>query len=295
MKPPPFDYVAPSSVDEAVAHLTEHGADARVLAGGQSLVRLMNARLAAPSVLVDLNRVAGLGGIEAEDGVLRIGALARQRACELSPLVRAEAPLLAEAGTYVGHPSVRKRGTVVGSVAFADPAAELPAALLALDGEAVARGPEGERTIPADELFAGRFRTTLRPGELIREVRVPRGARARRGSAFLEVSRRHGDLPVCGVAAVLDLDDAGAVAAARVVLCGVDERPVRAREAEAALTGAEPTADALGEAAGLAARGVQPAADAHGSAAFRRHLASVLTRRCLERALARAQEGAVRA
>jgi len=292
VKPAPFAYHAPRSLEDAVATLAQHGADARVLAGGQSLVRLMNARQVTPSVLVDINRIPGLDGIEATNGSLRIGALVRQRASVQSPVVAAEAPLLAEAGAQVGHEPVRKRGTVVGSIAFADPSAELPAALLAADGEAVALGPGGERVIAADELFAGPFATTLRPDELLREVRVPRAGGARSGYAFEEVARRHGDLPVCGAAAVLRLDDGGRVAHARIALCGVDERPVRARAAEDLLTGEQPGEEAFAEAAARAAADVHPRADAHGSVAYRRHLAGVLTRRSLRRALARAQEGA---
>ena len=204
MKPAPFEYVAPRTVEDAVGHLARHGSDARVLAGGQSLVRLMNAREATPAVLVDINRVSGLDGIEVENGAVRIGALARQRAAELSHLVRAEAGLLSEAAAHVGHPSVRRRGTVVGSIAFADPSAELPAALLALDGEALVTGPDGERTVPAAELFTGAFRTSLGDGELVTAVRVPRAGGARTGSAWVEVARREGDLPVCGAGAVDD-------------------------------------------------------------------------------------------
>jgi carbon-monoxide dehydrogenase medium subunit len=292
VKPAPFTYLAPSSLQEAVGHLADHDGDARVLAGGQSLVRLMNARLATPAALVDINRIPGLDVVEVTDGVLRIGAIVRQRTAELSPVVAAEAPLLAEAGAQVGHASVRKRGTVVGSVAFADPSAELPTALLAADGEAVALGPGGERAIPADVLFTGPFPTSLRRGELLTEVRLPRADGARAGHAFSEVARRHGDLPVCGVATVLRLDDAGRVGHVRIALCGVDERPVRARAAEDLLTGEQPGDDAFAEAAARAAADVSPRADAHGSVAFRRHLAGVLIRRSLRRALHRAQEGA---
>jgi carbon-monoxide dehydrogenase medium subunit len=295
LKPAPFDYVAPRTVEEAIDHLARHGADARVLAGGQSLVRLMNARLATPAVLVDINRVTGLDGIEVENGSVRIGALARQRAAELSDVVRAEIPLLAEAGAHVAHPSVRRRGTVVGSIAFADPSAELPAALLALDGEAVVTGAEGERAVAAADLFTGAFRTSLADGELISAVRVPRRADARAGSAWVEVARRHGDLPVCGAGAVVALDDSGAIASARIALCGVADRPVRATAAEDALRGAEPTEEAIAAAAERAARDVDPPSDVHGSAAFRRHLAVVMTRRSVQRAAQRAAEGAVHA
>ena len=292
MKPAPFDYVAPRTVAEAVDHLARHGRDARVLAGGQSLVRLMNTRLATPAVIVDINRVEGLDAIAVENGSVRIGALARQRAAELSEVVRAEAPLFAEAGGHVAHPSVRRRGTVVGSIAFADPSAELPAALLALDGEAIVSGPDGERTVAAADLFTGAFATSLAPGELITAVRVPRETAPRSGSAWVEVSRRHGDLPVCGAGAVVTLDEGGAIASARVALCGVGATPVRATAVEEALTGAEPTDDAISRAADRAARDLDPPGDPHGSADFRRHLAVVMTRRSVQRAAERAREGA---
>ncbi len=289
MKPAPFDYVAPRSVEEAVDHLARHGTDARVLAGGQSLVRLMNTRLATPAVLVDINRVDGLDAIEVENGSIRIGATARQRAAELSDVVRAETPLLAEAGAHVAHASVRRRGTGVGSIAFADPSAELPAALLALDGEAVVSGPGGERTVAAADLFAGAFETSLDPGELITAVRVPRSSGA--GAAWVEVARRQGDLPVCGAGAVVTLDGSGAIASARLALCGVGDRPLRATAAEEALAGARPTDEAISAAADAAARHLDPPSDPHGSADFRRHLAVVMTRRSVQRAA----EGAVHA
>ena len=292
MKPAPFDYVAPRTVAEAVDHLARHGRDARVLAGGQSLVRLMNTRLATPAVIVDINRVEGLDGIAVENGSVRIGALARQRAAELSEVVRAEAPLFAEAGGHVAHPSVRRRGTVVGSIAFADPSAELPAALLALDGEAIVSGPDGERTVAAADLFTGAFATSLAPGELITAVRIPRQTAPRSGSAWVEVSRRHGDLPVCGAGAVVALDEGGAIASARVALCGVGATPVRASAVEEALAGAEPTDEAIARAADRAARDLDPPGDPHGSADFRRHLAVVMTRRSVQRAAERAREGA---
>jgi carbon-monoxide dehydrogenase medium subunit len=292
LKPAPFDYVAPRTVAEAVDHLGRHGAEARVLAGGQSLVRLMNTRLATPAVIVDINRVEGLDAIAVENGSVRIGALARQRAAELSDVVRAEAPLFAEAGGHVAHPSVRRRGTVVGSIAFADPSAELPAALLALDGEAIVSGPDGERTVAAADLFTGAFATSLAPGELITAVRIPRQTAPRSGSAWVEVSRRHGDLPVCGAGAVVTLDEGGAIASARVALCGVGATPVRASAVEEALAGAEPTDEAIARAADRAARDLDPPSDPHGSADFRRHLAVVMTRRSVQRAAERAREGA---
>jgi aerobic carbon-monoxide dehydrogenase medium subunit len=292
VKPAAFAYLAPASIEEAVTQLAEHGAEARVLAGGQSLVRLMNSRAATPSVLIDINRIPGLDTIDTAADLVRVGATARQRTCELHPQVHAHVPLLAEAGAYVAHASVRRRGTVVGSVAFADPSAELPAALLALGGQVVARSHAGERLIDADDFFTGPFATSLAPDELAVELRIPATGTDRTGSAFVEVARRHGELPMCGVGAVVTLDADATVAVARIALCGVDQRPVRAREAEQSLIGQRPTAEQLDQAGALAAGGVEPIGDCHGSASYRRHLAQVLTRRCLQTAIARAdQEG----
>jgi aerobic carbon-monoxide dehydrogenase medium subunit len=289
VKPAPFAYLAPRSVDEALAHLAEHGSEARPLAGGQSLVRLMNTRLATPSVLVDINRIGELAAISRENGAVRIGAVARQRACETSPDVRDGVPVFAEAVRQVAHPSVRQRGTAVGSVAFADPSAELPAALLAADGEVVARSSRGERSIAADDFFTGPFTSALAPDELAVALRIPVTSE-RPGSAFVEESRRHGELPMCGVAAVVTLDGDGAVAQARIALCGVHRRPIRARDAEAALQSEHPDDELLQAASALAASAADPVGDCHGSAAFRRHLAAVLTRRALATAISRAEE-----
>jgi len=287
VKPAAFAYLAPRDLDEALDQLAEHGADARVLAGGQSLVRLMNARLASPAVVVDINRVAGLDALERHNGTLRLGATVRQRTSELSPDVAAHAPLLAEAGAHVAHAPVRSRGTVVGSVAFADPSAELPTALLALDGRVVVRSRSGERTVEADDFFTGPFTTSLAPGEMVVAVEVP-VTTAGTGTAFVEVARRHGDLPVCGVAATVTRGDDGRVGATRIALCGAGERPVRARAAEDALTGSDGGTDAVAEAAARASEGLSPIADCHGSADFRRHLARVLTGRALRTAIDRA-------
>lgn len=287
MKPAAFAYLAPRDLDEALDQLAEYGADARVLAGGQSLVRLMNARLASPAVVVDINRVAGLDTLERRNGSLRLGATVRQRTSELSPEVATHAPLLAEAGTYVAHAPVRSRGTVVGSVAFADPSAELPTALLALGGSVVARSRGGERVIAAADFFTGPFANALRADELAVAVDVPVTAGGT-GSAFVEVSRRHGDLPVCGVAAVVGRDGDGVVRETRIALCGADGRPVRAPAAEDALTGSDGGAEAVAAAAARAADGVSPISDCHGSADFRRHLARVLTGRALRTAIDRA-------
>ena len=291
MKPAPFAYVAARTTDEVVDQLARHGDDARILAGGQSLVRLMNTRLAAPAVLIDINPAEELDRIATRDGSIVIGALTRQRASELSETVRSSTPLFAEAGSLVAHPAVRSRGTVVGSVCFADPSAELPTALLALDGEVVARSVRGERVIPADDFFLDAYETSLEPDELAVEVRIPAAPASRAGSAFLELSRRHGELPVCGVAATVTLDASGQLSDVHIALGSVAGRPVRAREAEAALTGARPTADGIREAALLAAADLTPFSNCHGSAAFRKNLATVLTQRALTRAIARADGG----
>jgi aerobic carbon-monoxide dehydrogenase medium subunit len=266
VKPARFDYVAAASGDEAVAALAE--ADAKVLAGGQSLVPLLNMRLARPALLVDVNRVPDLDRVELA-GSVRIGALARQ-ADVLDSRAAVEVPLLAAALRHVGHPATRSRGTIGGSLAHADPAAELPAVLLALDGEVVALSTAGERTIEADAFFTGPFTTSLRPDELLTGVVFPRQGSQPFG--FAELSRRHGDFAL-----------AGAVVRprpARVVLFGVGGTPERALEAERALDDGAPAA----EVADLATRDLRPADDVHADRAYRRRVAGVLVRRAVEQA-----------
>jgi carbon-monoxide dehydrogenase medium subunit len=269
VKPPRFAYVAAASVDEAVGALAGGGDEAKVLAGGQSLVPLLNMRLARPALLVDVNRVPGLDGIHA-DGRLELGALVRQSDALASADVLESAPLLRAALRHVGHPATRSRGTIGGSVAHADPAAELPAVLLALDGEVVAVGPGGERAIAVEELFLGPFTTSLGPAELLTAVRVPLQGSRRFG--FAELARRHGDFALAGVAVLLD--------PARVVLFGVGGAPVLALEAEQALD-AGAGAD---EAAELATRGLEPVSDVHADGDYRRRMARVLVRRALQQA-----------
>lgn len=288
MKPAPFDYFAADSVADAVKLLTDHGSDARVLAGGQSLVRLMNTRLASPRVIIDINGVTDLDRITEDDSAVVIGALTRQRTAELSEVVARSIPLFAEAGSNVAHVSVRERGTVVGSITFADPSAELPVALLALNGQVIAEGPDGQRVIEADDFFTGAWENSLSDNELAIEVRIPKLSAVRTGTAFLEISRRHGELPVCGVATVLSLDEDGKIADGRIALCSVDRRPVRASEAEQQLIGQTPSADLFASVAKAASSNLTPTADCHGSADFRRHLARVLTARSLQTSLTRA-------
>ncbi len=290
MKPAPFEYHRPASLDEALALFAELGDEAKALAGGQSLVPAMNFRLARPGVLVDLNWIASLASIEeAPDGGLRIGAMTRQRAVERSPAVAARAPLLAEAMPWIAHPQIRNRGTIGGSVAHADPSAELPAVLLALDARFVARGRAGSRTIPASEFFTGILSTALAAEELLTRIEI-RARPRRSGSAFVEVARRHGDYALVGVGAEVVLEEGGACAAARIALLSVGDVPVLATNAMASLAGRVPNAAAIEEAARTAAeRDIDPPADIHASAAYRRHLTRVLVGRALHTAAARAR------
>lgn len=287
MKPPPFEYSAPTSVSDAVALLVEHAEEEpRVLAGGQSLVPLMNFRLAQPGFLVDLRRVQGLDTLRLEGDALVVGAMVRQATAERSPDVALAAPLLAEALGHVAHPPVRHSGTVVGSIAHADPAAELPTVALALDAEMTAVGPRGERRIPAADFFQGPFTTALEPDEILTEVRFPPFPG---GQAFVEFARTHGNFAVVGVAALVAVAD-GRIARAAVAASGVGPTPVRLTGAERALVGAAPGAEAVAAAVEAAMPDVTPSGDVHASAETRRDIARVCLRTGIERALARAQD-----
>ena len=288
MKPPKFEYLAPTSLDEALALLAAHGDEAKVLAGGQSLVPLLNFRLVRPGYLVDLNDIRELAYIRQENGRVAIGALTRQRALETSTLVSDRVPLLADAMPQIGHVQIRNRGTIGGSLAHADPAAELPAVVAALDGELVVRGAGGERVLRADEFFVAYLTTALRPTELLVEVRLP-VVPPRTGTAFLEVSRRHGDFALVGVAASLTLDDGGVCTRCAIALIGVGPAPVVALAAAGRLVGAVPTIEAFADVGQLAAADLRPDGDLHASSQYRRHVAGVLTRRALARALERAR------
>ncbi len=289
MKPAVFEYLSPTSVGEAVQMLAAPGdGDTKVMAGGQSLVPLLSLRLAQPSRIVDINRVDTLSEITESAGVLTIGALVRQRAAERSDVVRAACPLMAEALPYIGHTAIRNRGTVGGSIAHADPAAELPTVAVCLDAELVAEGPAGERTIPAAEFFTGFFTTAIGEDEILTAVRV-RSAGPGTGAAYEEVARRHGDFAMAGVAAVVRLDG-DTIAEARIAVSGVDLAPVRASKAEAVLTGQTADEATLTAAADAATADLHPSSDLHGSAAYRRHLAGVLIRRAVRTAATRARE-----
>lgn len=284
MKPPPFEYAAPATVDEALELLARYGEEAKLLAGGQSLIPVLNFRLARPAWLIDLNRITALHGISEVNGRLRIGAMTRQRDAERSPLVVQNAPLMAQAMPHIAHTQIRNRGTIGGSVAHADPAAELPAVMLALEATLHLRSATGERTLPARDFFTGLFSTALAADEMLVAIDLPPlppGARC----VFDEVARRHGDYALLGIAALLVIDADGACTDARLAYVNGGPGPVRAAAAEACLTGRPISAEVVKEAADLAAGEIRPGSDVHASAEYRRHLARVLTRRALSRAV----------
>ena len=285
MKPTAFEYHPATSSEEATSLLAEHGSDAKVLAGGQSLVPLLALRLARVDHLVDVNGVGSLSGIRSEGG-LRIGAVTRHRTVEKSPVVVDQAPLLAAALAQVGHVAIRNRGTIGGSLAHADPAAELPAALLALDGKVVTSSHRGARTIDAADLFTGFLTTSLEPEELLTEVVLPPW-NPNAGWSVQEFARRSGDFAIAGVLSVLSTNGNGRIEDARIALIGVGSTPVRATSAEQALTGEGPGDDLWSEAAERALDGLEPPSDLHGSTAYRRQLTRTLVRRSLHEAASR--------
>lgn len=294
MKAAPFHYLAPESVEEAVALLSEHGDEAKLLAGGQSLVPLLALRLATPAVLIDLNRVLQLDHLEDAGHSLKVGALVRHRAIETLDGLGARCPMITEAVSSVGHVSIRNRGTIVGSLAHADPAAEWPAIALALDGEVDVIGPNGVRTIGAKALFETYFTTTIRPDEVATEARfrIPEG---RVGSSFVELARRRGDFAIAGAGALLHLNDSGTIQDARIVVIGVGSTALRLEDAERVLIGEQPGNEPFAEASEVVYRSVNPPGDIHGGSGYRRSVTRVLSQRALAAALERASaEGAAR-
>ena len=288
MKLPPVDYEAPETVSEAVELLAEHLDEASVLAGGQSLIPLLALRLAHPAVLIDINGTAGLSGVSATDGWVTIGAMTREYAAEESGTVAAAVPLLAAALPLIGHEAIRSRGTIGGSLAHADPAAELPAVALALDAEFVVRSQSGMRVIPAADWFEGYLTTSRRPDELLVEARFP-AAGPGTGISFQEVARRHGDFAIVGLAASLTLSD-GTISDARLAFSGVSDVPVRAACAEDLLVGERPSAELFDAAARRATEDIDPPADLHGSSEYRKKVAAALVRRGLRAAADNAGE-----
>ncbi|MBI2756847.1 MAG: xanthine dehydrogenase family protein subunit M [Chloroflexi bacterium] len=287
MKPAAFGYFAPRDLPEALSLVSTYSSDGKVIAGGQSLVPLMNFRLARPSHLIDINGIGSLSGIDAADGRVTIGATTRQRDAGTHPDVKVQLPLLAEAISYIGHLAIQNRGTVGGSIAHADPAAELPVVALALDAQMHVQRTDGQRTIPAAEFSLGYLTTVLEADELLTATSFgvpPAGS----GWCFSEVARRHGDFALVAVAVLLTLDAAGKVGSASIALGGVGPVPMRAGAAERLLVGEAPTDPVLRAAADTVGADVEPEDDIHASADYRRHLAGVLVRRALTTARARA-------
>lgn len=286
MKPAPFEYVRPASLVDALEVLHQHGDDAKVLAGGQSLVPMMNFRLARPAVLVDLNGLPELAYIRVNGDGLALGAMTRQREIEKSTVVRERSPLLAEATPLIGHLPIRTRGTIGGSLVHADPAAEYPVVMVALDAEFTVARKGGSRRVAAADFFRTYLSTAIEPDEILTEVRVP-GLPPHARVAFLEISRRHGDFALVAAAAVVEVDGGGRIVSARVALGGVGPTPVRARPAEAMLMGQYPTKALLGAAAATVMAQTDPPDDIHASAEYRREMSAVFTRRALTAALAK--------
>jgi aerobic carbon-monoxide dehydrogenase medium subunit len=268
--------------------LAEHRDEASVLAGGQSLIPLLALRLARPALLIDINGIAELSGVAANDGWVTIGAMTREYVAEESEILAGAVPLLATALPFIGHEAIRSRGTIGGSLAHADPAAELPAVARALDAEFVVRGQAGERVIPAAEWFEGYLTTARRSDELLVAVRFPAAAPGT-GVSFSEVARRHGDFAIVGLAAALTLSD-GTISAARLAFAGLSDVPVRATAAEDLLVGEAPSAGLFDEAARRATEDIDPPADLHGSAEYRKKVAATLVRRGLQAAADNAHE-----
>jgi CO/xanthine dehydrogenase FAD-binding subunit len=288
MKPAPFTYLAARSIEEALALKAQHGGEAMFLAGGQSLMPMLNFRLAQPAVLIDINAVPDCDGVRLSGGELRVGALTRYRALQASADIAAHAPLIADALPLIAHPQIRNRGTIGGNLSHADPASELPAATVALDARMRLRSSTGERWIAAESFFTGALATALAPDEMLAEIAWP-AARPGDGRAFLEVSRRQGDYAMMGVAAVVSLDANARCTRARLAFCAAGDGPVLATNAAAALIGGALGADAIAAAAALAGTDIDPGGTIHATPDFQRHLARVLTARALRMARDRAQ------
>jgi len=289
MKPPPFKYLAPDSLEQALELMAQYGQEAKLLAGGQSLIPAMNFRVAQPAVLVDLNRITTLNYIQLQgDGSVAVGAMTRQRDLEFDPQIAERVPLLHECMPHVAHPQIRNRGTLGGSLAHADPAAELPVVAVAASARMRAQSSDRERWVEADQFFKGMFTTALQPGEILVEVVFP-PAQARTGWSFLEASRRRGDYAMMGVAAGLSLSAQGVCSEARLVYMNAGDGPIVARQAAAGLSGQRPGPEAFEQAAAAAQQEIDPLGNVHASVDYQRHLATVLTRRALAIAAERAR------
>ena len=288
MKPAPFEYHAPQTIEQALDLKRQNGDEAKILAGGQSLVPAMNFRVVQPSLLIDLNKVSELGYIHEDGASFRIGAMTRERQLELDAAIANHIPLLHEAAPHIAHPQIRNRGTIGGSLVNADPAAELPVLMLALEARLKARNSSGERWIGAQDFFIGMFTTALEPDEILVEIEIP-FMPARTGWSFLEVAPRAGDYALMGIAALVTLDEAGKCTKAKMVYLNAGDGPVEAREAARALQGQAFTPELVQSAARVASeREVSPFGNIHASPEYQRHLANVLTGRALNIAAERA-------
>ena len=290
MKPAPFEYYAPDTIEQALDLMSQYAGDAKILAGGQSLVPAMNFRIVQPSVLIDLNQVAELGYIHQDENVLRIGAMTRERQLEFNPLISSWAPLLVEAAPHIAHPQIRNRGTIGGSIVNADPAAELPVLMLALSARLKAKSISGERWVDAQDFFMGMFTTALEPDEILVEIELP-ASPPRTGWSFMEVAPRAGDYALMGIAALVTLDQNGKCDHAKLVYLNAGEGPVEAKESQKLLMG-ESVSDRLIESTASKASEteINPFGNIHTSPEFQRHLANVLTKKALKRATQRAEE-----
>src|SRR6266498_142364 len=289
MKPAPFEYHVPDSMEEALMLLRDLGGDAKLLAGGQSLVPAMNFRVVQPSALIDLNRIKELNYLREDADCLRIGAMTRERMLEIDPSIEKWSPLLKEAMPYVAHPQIRNRGTLGGSLANADPAAELPVLMLALDARLKVRSADSERWVDAQSFFSGMFLTDLAPGEMLVEIELP-SQPSRTGWSFMEVAPRAGDYALMGVAALLTLDEAGKCKAAKLVYLNAGDGPVDAKQAAQLLQNELMSDKLIDEACSIASeQEINPFGNIHASPEFQRHLAKVLTRKALMQAIQRAE------
>ncbi|GIK55210.1 MAG: xanthine dehydrogenase family protein subunit M [Chloroflexi bacterium] len=288
MKPAPFEYIAPTSLAEALTAVRQHGSDASLLAGGQSLVPVMNFRLAQPAMLVDLNRIPELDYVRREgNGFIRIGSMTRQRTLERHPLIAQYTPLLHEALPYIAHPQIRNRGTIGGSLAHADPAAELPVILLALNGRVQLQKSGGARWVHGRDFYTDLFTTARAEDEILTEIELP-PLPPRTGVAFTEVARRHGDYALSGVAAVVTVDERAVCTAARLVYLNAGDTPISATQAAALLVGEQADEEVLTAVAHATQQEITPTTDIHATADYKRHLAKVLTVRVLQQAFTRA-------
>jgi aerobic carbon-monoxide dehydrogenase medium subunit len=287
MIPPPFEYLRPSTIPEAIKLLQQHGDDAKILSGGQSLIPMMKLRIARPAYLVDINRIAGLSYVKEEAGFLKIGGLTREAELEASPIVHAKYPILVDTAHVIADPQVRNLATVAGNLAHGDPANDHPATMVALGAQIVATGARGERVIPIEQFFVTLFTTALQQGEILTEIRIPIPP-ARSGGAYLKLERKVGDFATAAVAAQVTLDGSGAVQKVGIGLTNVGPTPIKAKKAEDFLRGKKLDAGNIAQAAQLAAADAQPSSDLRGPAEYKKGLVKELAKRALSRAAERA-------